>query len=338
MRAFELHQPSTLDEALGVLAEHGTQARPLGGGTDLVAGMMRDQIVGKGLPYPTHLVDVTRLAELTGITGTDAGVSIGAATSLLDLASSEVVQADWPLLSAAARGVASPEIRVIGTLGGNVNQRPRCWFFRNRDFDCAKKGGDICYAVKGDNRYNAILGGNLCFIVHPSDTAAALVALEATAVVRSPTAERRVPFAEYFIGPDVDLLRETVLDPDELLIRVEVPTPAPGTVQGWGKVNEKGAPTWDFAIAAVALAMRLDGATWRDGRIVLGGVAPTPYRATALEAVFADRDVREALPDALAEFERIARPMRHNGYKVPVAQDLLERVVLEALAGAGVNG
>jgi xanthine dehydrogenase YagS FAD-binding subunit len=335
VRAFELHQPASVAEAVELLVEHGPRARPLAGGTDLVAGMMRDQIVGKGLPYPTHLVDVARIRELSGIEGSAAGVVVGAATTLVDLGASDVVDGHWPLLTAAARGVASPEIRSVGTLGGNIHQRPRCWFFRNRDFDCAKKGGDICYAVKGDNRYNAILGGNLCFIVHPSDTASALVALEARAVVAGPGGRRIIPFADYFIGPDEDLLRETVLDPDELLVAVELDRPAPGTVQVWAKVNEKGAPTWDFAIASVALATRLEGGVWQDGRIVLGGVAPVPYRAASVEAVLAGRDVRSAIPDALAELDRIARPMRHNGYKVAVARDLLERSLGEAVDRAG---
>ena len=339
MRAFELHAPATVEEAVQLLAEHGPRARPLAGGTDLVVGMMRDEIVGKGLPYPTHLVDVARLPELAGVEATADGLVVGAATTLVDLGASAIVERDWPLLAAAARGVASPEIRSIGTLGGNLNQRPRCWFFRNRDFDCAKKGGDICYAVKGDNRYNAILGGNLCFIVHPSDTGTALLALDARARVASPTGERVIPFADYFIGPDEDLLRETVLGPDELLLAVEVPHPAPGTVQAWGKVNEKGLPTWDFAIASVALSMVVGDGIWRDGRIVLGGVAPVPYRATALEVVLSGRDVRAALPDAVEELARIARPMRHNAYKVTIAQDLLQRVVLDALGPpAGAPG
>jgi xanthine dehydrogenase YagS FAD-binding subunit len=335
VRAFELHVPSSVGEAVGLLAAHGTRGRPLAGGTDLVAGIMRDQIVGKGLPYPDHLVDVARLPELTGIYAGPAAIRIGAAVTLADIAASPIVRGRLPVLADAARDVASPEIRAIGTLGGNLHQRPRCWFFRNRDFDCAKKGGDTCYAVKGDNRYNAILDGNLCFIVHPSDTATALVALDAIAHVASPAGMRTIPFDEYFVGPDVDLLRETVLAPDELLVAVEVPAPATDALQAWGKVNEKGLPTWDFAVASVAVAMRLDGAVWRDGRIVLGGVAPTPYRARALEAVFAGRDVRDALPDALAELERIARPMTHNGWKVPVTAQLIDKVVSDALERAG---
>lgn len=331
MRAFELHVPGSVREATDLLAAHGTEARPVGGGTDLVAGIMRDQVIGSGMPYPTHLVDIARLPELSGIAVEDGHAVIGAATSLADIAESGVLARSWPLVVAAAGDVASPEIRSVGTLGGNLHQRPRCWFFRNRDFDCAKKGGDICFAVKGDNRYNAILGGHLCFIVHPSDLGTVLVTLGAEARVASSAGERTISFDEYFIGPDRDLLRETVLRPDEIVVAVRVPPPGPSVHQGWAKVNEKGVPTWDFAIVSAAVSFGAVDGVWRDGRIVLGGVAPTPYRATVVEDALAGRDVREALPEAMAELRRVARPMRDNAYKLDLAEHLLQRVILEAL-------
>ena len=333
MRAFQLHIPATLEEAVELLAAHGGDGRPLGGGTDLVAGVMRDQLIGPGLPYPTHLVDVARLPELAGIRVDDDGsVVIGAGTTLVELAESEVIRSSWPLVARAAGDVASPEIRAVGTLGGNLHQRPRCWFFRNKDFDCAKKGGDICYAVKGDNRYNAILEGHLCFIVHPSDLATALVALGAEARVASRAGERTIAFDDYFIGPDEDLLRETVLQSGDLLVEVRVPPPGPGTHQGWGKLNEKGKPTWDFAVASTAVSMALDHGTWRAGRIVVGGVAPVPYRARAVEDALDGHDVRSAVDDAVAEIGRLARPMRDNGYKVDLAMQVVRRVILAAAA------
>lgn len=337
MRGFKLHQPATVVEAAQLLAAHGTQARPLGGGTDLVAGIMRDQIIGKGMPYPAHLVDVTRLPELSGMRVDGRGAVIGAVTTLAAIAESAALRESWPLLVAAAGDVASPEIRSVGTLGGNLNQRPRCWFFRNKDFDCAKKGGDICYAVKGDNRYNAILEGHLCYIVHPSDLATVLLALGAEAGVVSAAGERTIPFDEYFIGPDQDLLRENVLAPDDLLTNVFVPAPAAGTHQAWQKINEKGAPTWDFAIVSVAASMVVEDSAWRSGRIVVGGVAPVPYRATVVEEALAGRDIRAALPTAVAELRRIARPMRHNGYKVDLVEHLLERVISAALDSGPVG-
>jgi xanthine dehydrogenase YagS FAD-binding subunit len=331
MRSFQLHIPGSMAEATGLLALHGTEARPVGGGTDLVAGIMRDQVVGRGMPYPTHLVDVARLPEMSGVAVDDDGLRIGAATTLVEIAESEPIQRSWPLVSAAAGDVASPEIRAVGTLGGNLHQRPRCWFFRNRDFDCAKKGGDICFAVKGDNRYNAILDGHLCFIVHPSDLGTVLLALAAEGTVVSSVGERTVRFDDYFIGPDQDLLRESTLRPDELLVEVRVPPPAPDTHQGWAKINEKGVPTWDFAIVSAAVSITAPDGVWHDGRIVLGGVAPVPYRALAVEEALRARDIRAALPEAIGEIRRLARPMRQNAYKVDLAEHLLEQVVLDAL-------
>lgn len=337
MRSFQLHIPATMEAAVDLLATHGTDARPLGGGTDLVAGVMRDQIIGPGLPYPTHLVDIAGLPELTGIrVEGDGSVVIGAGTRLVELTESDAIARSWPLIARAAGDVASPEIRAVGTLGGNLHQRPRCWFFRNKDFDCVKKGGDICYAVKGDNRYNAILEGHLCFIVHPSDLATALVAIGAAARVRSREGERTIPFDDYFIGPGRDLLRETVLEPGDVLVDVRVPPPGPATHQAWGKLNEKGKPTWDFAVASAAVNMTLDDGVWRSGRIVIGAVAPVPYRALAVEEALDGRDVRSAIDNAVRQIDRLARPMRDNAYKVDLAKAVLRSVILEALDGPSI--
>jgi xanthine dehydrogenase YagS FAD-binding subunit len=337
MRGFELHEPTSIAEVVELLDRHGTRARPLGGGTDLVVGIMRDLVIGAGMPYPSHLLDVTTVPEMVGIGVAADGLTIGAATRLIDIVGSEDVRRAWPLLADATGDVASPEIRAVGTLGGNLHQRPRCWFFRNKDFDCAKKGGDICFAIKGDNRYHAILGGNQCFIVHPSDIATALVALDATARVASPAGERTVSFGDYFIGPNEDLLRETVLGPDDLLVDVHIPVPPTGTHHGWGKVNEKGAATYDFALASVALTMTVADGVWLDGRIVLGGVAPVPYRATVVEESLAGNDIRAALPDAIAEIDRIARPMGDNAYKVNLVKHLLGQVVLETMERGAIE-
>jgi xanthine dehydrogenase YagS FAD-binding subunit len=333
VRAFTLHEPESTQQAVEQLHAHGAEARPLAGGTDLVAGMMRDQLIGSGMPYPTHLVDLTTVSELSGIRIEDDGAHIGATTTLTDIAESLELTSGWPLLTDAAGQVASPEIRNLGTLGGNIHQRPRCWFFRNKDFDCIKKGGDVCFAVKGDNRYNAILGGHLCYIVHPSDLAMVLVALGARACVASPggTGRREIPFGEYFVGPQQDLLRETVLRPDELLTEVVIPPVAPRTHHAWRKLNEKGQPTWDFALVSVAAAITASDGVWEDGRIVLGGVAPVPYRARVVEDALAGQDIRSGLPDAIAELRAVARPMSRNGFKLRLIETLIERTVLRAL-------
>jgi xanthine dehydrogenase YagS FAD-binding subunit len=331
MRSFRLHQPTSVGDAVAVLAEAGLNGRPLAGGTDLVAGVMRDQVIGSAMPYPTDLIDLGRLRELRGIRrGGSGALTIGAATTLADIAESADVRSAWPMLAEAAAQVATPEIRNLGTLGGNLHQRPRCWFFRNKDFDCIKKGGSICYAVKGDNRYNAILEGNICFIVHPSDLGSALLALGATARVASPRGERLVAFDDYFVSPADNLVAETVLAPDELLVEVSVPQPLPGAHQAWVKVNEKGLPTWDFAIASVAAVGSVADGVWHDGRIVLGAVAPVPYRARLVEAALLGRDVEEALPDAIGALRAAARPMTQNAWKLEVMATVLERTLLDA--------
>jgi xanthine dehydrogenase YagS FAD-binding subunit len=333
VKGFQLHQPQTVSEAVGLLATVGLAGRPVAGGTDLVAGLMRDHIVGAAMPYPAHLVDVAALPDLGGISEVEGGLRIGAAVTLVDISESPLIRSSWSLLAAAASQIASPEIRALGTLGGNVNQRPRCWFFRNRDFDCIKKGGTICFAVKGDNRYNAILDGNICFIVHPSDLGTALLALGASARIVSVRGERVVPFDSFFVSPTVNLVAETVLEPDELLVDVFVPWPRPGTVQLWRKFNEKGRKTWDFALVAVAAAAQISDGVWRDGRVVLGAVAPVPYQARVVEEALAGREIAEAIPDALDALRAVARPMRDNAYKLDLTLTVLEES-LRAMAAA----
>lgn len=341
MRKFTLHQPSCVEEAVDVLGTHGLAARPLSGGTDLVAGIMRDQITGSGMPYPSHLVDVAGLAELSVMRVDDDECVIGAATTLADVAESSALASGWALLVEAAGNVASAEIRAIGTVGGNIHQRPRCWFFRSKDFDCIKKGGDICYALHGDNRYNAIFGGHSCYIVHPSDLAIALTALGARGHAMSPDGERTIDFDEYFVSPRVNLLQETVLRPDELLLDVAVPRPAPGSVQVWEKVNDKGLPTWDFAVVSAAVVAHVVDGVWESGRVVLGGVAPVPFRATSVEQALQGQPVASAAAPAAETLCALAHPMRQNGYKVTLTQTIVERALLRAaglVEGASEKG
>ena len=330
MKSFELYEPTTVREAVGVLTKFGNKARPLAGGSDLVAGVMKDWVQGKGMPLPDALVDLTTIPQLRGIKVDATGVTIGAITTLSEIAESKELSQRVPLLTQAANSVASPLIRNYGTLGGNINQRPRCWFFRGKDFNCYKKGGDFCYTVSGDNRYHAIIGGELCYIVHPSDTATALLALNAQAKVAGPSGERMVPFDNYFTGPREDVLRENILKPDELLVEVLIPNPAPGTKQAWTKLKNR--EVYDFALVSVAAAFTVQNDTWMDGRIVLGGVSPVPYRATVIENQLKGKNVKTAIKQAAAAIRTVARPMSMNAYKVDLAQNLVERTVLSALA------
>src|SRR5258707_7240408 len=272
MKSFELYEPTTVQQAVGLLNQFGATGKVLGGGSDLVGGIMKDWVQAKGMPIPVQVIDLTTIPDLKGIkVGTD-GVHIGATTTLSEIIESKELQQQYPLLVQAAASVASPLIRNCGTLGGNVNQRPRCWFFRGEDFACYKKGGDFCYAVTGDNRYHAIIGGELCYIVHPSDTATALLALNASAKIAGTGGERTVTFDEYFTGPRVDMLPENVLKPNELMTHVTIPNPAGGTKFGWTKLKDR--QVYDFALVSVAAVFTVSGGNWQDGRITLGGVSP----------------------------------------------------------------
>ncbi len=329
MKSFELYEPTTVQEATGLLGKFGIKSRPLGGDSDLVGGVMKDWVQGKGMPYPEQLVDLTTIQELHGITVDGNGARIGATTTLSEIVESKELSDKFPLLTQAAASVASPLIRNFGTLGGNVNQRPRCWFFRGENFNCYKKGGDFCYSVTGDNRYHAIIGGELCYIVHPSDTATALLALNGTAKVSGSGGAKDVPFDSYFIGPREDVLRENVLKPDEIMTEVTIPNPAPGTKMGWTKLKDR--QVYDFALVSVAVAFTVDGGTWTDGRVTLGGVAPVPYRAKVVEDALKGKDIKASVKQAAAQIRTVSRPMSLNGYKVDIAEGLIARTILEAL-------
>jgi xanthine dehydrogenase YagS FAD-binding subunit len=330
MRAFELYDATTIKEAVDLLKANSTKtARVVGGGSDLVGGLMKDWVHGKGLALPDVLVDITTVKDMVGISESGGGLTIGAATTLSDVIEHKTVQDKFSLLGQSALSVASPLIRNFGTLGGNINQRPRCWFFRGEDFNCYKKGGDFCYAVTGDNRYHAIIGGELCYIVHPSDTATALLALNASAKVAGVNGDKTVSFDEYFTGPRVDVLRENVLKPGEFMTHVTIPAPASGTKYGWTKLKDR--QVYDFALTSVAVAFTLDGGNWKDGRITLGGVSPVPYRAKVVEDALKGKDVKANAKAAAALIRNVSRPMSLNAYKVDLAAGLIERTLIEAM-------
>jgi xanthine dehydrogenase YagS FAD-binding subunit len=329
MKSFELYEPTTVQQAVGLLNQFGATGKALGGGSDLIGGIMKDWVQGKGQPLPVQIVDLTTIADLKGIKMGADGAHIGATTTLSEIIESKDLQQQFPLLVQAATSVASPLIRNFGTLGGNINQRPRCWFYRGEDFNCYKKGGDFCYSVTGDNRYHAIIGGELCYIVHPSDTATALLALNAQTKIVGPGGERTVPFDQYFHGPREDVLTENILKPNEVMTEVIIPTPAAGTKMAWTKLKDR--QVYDFAVVAVAAVYTLDGANWKDGRVTLGGVAPVPYRAQVVEDALKGKDVKATIKQAAAQIRTVSRPMSLNSYKVDLAQGLIERTVLQAL-------
>lgn len=329
MKQFDLFEPTSVSEATGLLSQLGASAKVVAGGSDLLGGIMKDWVQGKGMPYPAQIIDLTTIPEMTGIKSGADGFHIGANTTLSDLIENQDLTGKVPLLGQAAVTIASPLIRNFGTIGGNVNQRPRCWFFRGENFACYKKGGDFCYAVTGDNRYHAIIGGELCYIVHPSDTATALLALNAQATVAGPSGTRTVAFDNYFHGPREDVLTENVLKSNEVMTEVFVPTPAAGSKMAWNKLKDR--QVYDFALVSVAAVFTLNGGNWADGRITLGGVSPVPYRATVVEDALKGKDVKATIQAAAAQLRTVARPMSLNAYKIDLAQGLIERTILDAL-------
>lgn len=327
---FQLLQPSTLAEACAALAHAPGNAAPIAGGTDLLSEI-RD---GTAEPSTLVALDAITDANLTGIANTpNGGLRIGALTTIADIASHDGVGSRYAALAQAAGGLATPQVRNLGTLGGNLNQRPRCWYYRHPLTVCLKRGGDRCYAVQGVGKYLCVTGGDRCFIVHPSDTAVALTALGASVTVASPDGERTIPIADYFTGPDVDLLRENILQPGELLTAVLLPPPVARQRSVYLKARER--ESGDFALVSVAAALAVVDGVVTEVSVVLGGVAPTPYRASGTEDYLRGRATGDVVPaDAGAAAIADPRPLPDNAYKVPMAANITARAVASLLSVA----
>jgi len=324
VRNFEFVNAATTERAVELLGTERDRAKVLAGGTDLL-----DELK-EGLIAPERLVNLKANTALKYLRSSAAnGLQIGALTTLSELEAHAAVRERYPMLAAAVRVIASPQIRNMATVGGNLCQRPRCWYFRNDALDCARKGGPICYAVSGENQYHAILGGHLCFIVHPSDLAPALIAHEARITFAGPGGRKTIPLAEFFLGPEKDITRETVLAPNEVVEEISVPAPAANARGVYLKVRERS--TWDFSTLSAAALVEMDGAVCRRARVVLGAVAPVPWPAPEADKVLAGARITPAVARQAAEAAlRGARPMSHNAYKVPLAKNLVRRAILEA--------
>ncbi len=319
---FQYTDAHSIDEVVALLSQPGAVA--LGGGTDLLP-QVRDGVVAAD-----QLVGLAAIPGMTAIAETsDGGLTIGAAATIADVAAHPVVRRRYAALAEAAGGLATPQIRNEGTMGGNLNQRPRCWYYRSPLIPCLKKGGDRCYALAGDTRLLCVTGGDRCYIVHPSDTAVALSALDARVETVGPNGRRELPICEFFASPGRDLLRENVLEPGELLTRINLRSDAPER-SAYLKVRER--ESGDFALVSVAAALTLDGngtgAVIGKARIALGGVAPVPYRAAEVEGYLTGhfaRDVDPAYAAALALPN--ATPLPQNGYKIPMARNIIKRAL-----------
>jgi xanthine dehydrogenase YagS FAD-binding subunit len=322
VKAFAYVNPTSEKEAVAALKTDGI-AMVIGGGQDLLA-RMKDYI-----DSPDRIVNVKGL-DATVTATPDGGMKIGSAVKIVDLAEHAQVAALYPAVSAAAIEVGTPQIRNQGTVGGNVNQRPRCWYFRNEEFVCYKKGGSRCFAVDGENQYHAIFGNDgPSHIVHPSSLAVPFVAYGAKFRVVGPNGEREVAAADYFTMPTLqNVLKENVLDDEEILTHVILP--APGNVKhGHYEVRYKQSHDWPLAFTTVVLAM--NGNNIRSARVVIGAVAPVPWRSRPAEQALAGKPLNEATA-ALAGEAAIseAKPMSGNAYKMQIAKTAVKRAVMRA--------
>jgi len=321
MPAFTLFQPASLEETLALVDRYGADAWVMAGGLDTF-DWLKDRI-----RKPSVVVDLSRVTELRGVKEVNGGLEIGAGTTLTEVVKHPVVRDKFGLLAEAAELVASPQIRNQGTLGGNVSQDTRCWYYRS-GWSCYRAGGNICYAdtPTAINREHAILGADRCVAVNPSDTAPALIALDAKMVIRSVRGERVVDAEEYFLGPDLDITRMNVLKPGELLTAIRVPATWAGAAFYFEKVRDRN--VWDFPLVNVASAIKFSGTTIQQMRLAVGAVAARPLRLAAVEQAVAGKPRNEDTATMAGQMAiEGAQPLRYNGYKIPLMRNLVKRAI-----------
>jgi xanthine dehydrogenase YagS FAD-binding subunit len=295
-------------------------ARILAGGTDLL-GCLRD-----GVFQANRLVSLNNIKELKGIRPQPrGGWRIGALTTLTEIAEHPQIRASYPVLAEAAASVATPQLRNQGTLGGNLCQRPRCWYFRGQ-FQCRRKGGDTCFAEAGESQYHGIFGASQCYIVHPSDTAPALVALDAKVNILGRRGTRLVPISSFFVLPKDSLVKENVLEPGEIVTEILLDAPPAGARSTYRKVRERA--SFDFALAGAAIVLVIAEGKVKTARVVLSGVAPVPWRSTEAEKAIIGKPLdATAVAFAAEAAVKGAMPMADNGYKVPLVRGILEEIL-----------
>jgi xanthine dehydrogenase YagS FAD-binding subunit len=318
---FQLFQPASLDEALDLLDARGQDAWVLAGGMDSM-DWLKDRT-----KRTSAVVELGQVAELQGIRESGGGLEIGAMTTITDVAEHPAVRERFGVLAEAAGLVASPQIRNQGTIGGNVSQDARCWYYR-RGWHCYRAGGNICYAdtPTAVNREHAILHADRCVAVSPSDTAPALIALDAQMVIRRRGGERVINAADYFMGPDIDIMKMTVLERGELLTAIRLPATWAGARFYFEKVRDR--QVWDFPLVNVASAIKMDGGRIGEARLAVGAVAARPLRLTAVERAIVGKPANDDTAKMAGELAIAgAVALRHNAYKVPLMRNLVRRAV-----------
>ncbi|MGD0302369.1 MAG: xanthine dehydrogenase family protein subunit M [Bryobacteraceae bacterium] len=321
MPAFELYQPSSVADAQKLLEQHGPDAWVLAGGMDSF-DWLKDRI-----KKPKAVVDLSGIEELKGVRGVDDGIEIGAMTTLTEVVNNPIIKQKYDLLAQAAELVASPQIRNQGTLGGNVSQDARCWYYR-AGWPCYRAGGNICYAdtPQGRNREHAILHADRCVAVNPSDSAPALIALDAKFVIRTPKGERMVDAEDYFIGPDIDITRLLILQPGDLLTAIRIPSAWAGAKFYFEKIRDRN--VWDFPLLNVASAMVVSGGTIERVRIAVNGAAARPLRLRVVEDAVRGKSPSAATGEMAGKLAvHGAVPLQFNAYKIPLMRNLVKRAI-----------
>ena len=317
----QLFQPAEVEDALSLVDQFGKEGWVLGGGQDTY-GWLKDRAKS-----PAALIDLNGIEALHGIRETGDGIEIGAATTLREIIADPLLNRDYKLLVQASSRVASPQIRNVGTLGGNVNQDARCWYYR-RGLDCYRAGGNICYAdsPQGMNREHALFDASRCVAVSPSDTATALVALEATMIASSVNGTRTITAEDFFVGPATHITNMTSLESDEILTAIRLPAKWAGARFYFEKVADR--DVWDFALVSIAVAMSMDGDTVSDSRFICGGVACTPYRLRDVERAARGKTLSDESGEAIAALaSQGAKPLNYNHFKVPLMENLVRRAM-----------
>ena len=321
MRNMELYQPVQVEDALEIASRFADRGWLVGGGQDTY-GWLKDRA-----KEVDALIDLSGIESLRGVRETDDGIEIGALTTLTEVINNEIIQQRYSLLSDAAKQVASPQIRNIGTLGGNVSQDVRCWYYR-RGLSCYRAGGNLCYAdtPQGMNREHALFDSSRCVAAGTSDTAPALVALDASMVIRNSTGERVVSAEDFFVGPANDIKNTTILRPGEILAGVRIPSTWANASFYWEKVADRN--VWDFSLVNIAAAFKLNGDAIEDSRIVAGAVQTTPRRLTNVENAIQGQTKNLATGESVKQIaSEGARALAHNGFKIPLLQNLVKRAI-----------
>jgi xanthine dehydrogenase YagS FAD-binding subunit len=321
---FKIAEPQTIDQVTSLTTERKDKYKLMAGGTDLLSEI-KDEII-----EPEVLIDLKSIPDLSYIKKEKDGVRIGTLTSLTRLAEDTLIKNEYPALHQAANSVASPQLRNMGTAGGNLCQRPRCWYYRDPQVKCLKKGGSRCFAFRGKNKYHAILGGGPCYIVYPSDLAPALISLEAGISISSRRGDKTIPLENFYILPKINVQKENILEPNDVLREIKIPLAKKGEKSTYSKFIERGA--WDFAVVSAAVKGTVSAGIFEDIKIVLGGVAPIPWRLTKAENIIKGKKVTEYLVrEAAREALKEARPLEENGYKKELVEVVLYRAALSLI-------